>query len=54
MRARPDRTEGGFKPRPQMVAGHSVEDDGLTWKLTLRDDLLFHDGQKVLARDLRP
>ena len=43
--------ESGFKAAPQMLAGHSIEDDGRTWKLTLRDGLLFHDGQKVLARD---
>ena len=43
--------EDGFKATPQMVAGHTVENDGKTWKLTLRDNLLFHDGQKVLARD---
>ena len=42
---------GGYKAMPQMVAGHVVEDDGKTWKLTLRDGLLFHDGEKVLARD---
>src|SRR5271166_6473240 len=42
---------GGFRCTPQMVAGHVVEDDGKTWKLTLRDGLVFHDGQKVLARD---
>jgi peptide/nickel transport system substrate-binding protein len=42
---------GGHTATPQMVAGHSVEDDGKTWKLTLRDGLLFHDGAKVLARD---
>jgi peptide/nickel transport system substrate-binding protein len=34
-----------------MVAGHTVENDGRTWKLTLRDGLVFHDGSKVLARD---
>jgi len=32
---------------------YDVEDapevDGKTWKLTLRDGLLFHDGEKVLA-----
>jgi peptide/nickel transport system substrate-binding protein len=39
------------RPRPQMAAGHVVEDDGKTWKIALRDDLVFHDGQKVLARD---
>jgi peptide/nickel transport system substrate-binding protein len=43
--------EDGFKAEPQMVAGHVVEDDGKTWKLTLRDGLLFHNGEKVLARD---
>ena len=36
---------------PQMVAGHATEDDGLTWNLTLRDGLSFHDGTPVLARD---
>jgi peptide/nickel transport system substrate-binding protein len=36
---------------PQMVEGHTVEDNGLRWTMTLRDGLLFHDGTKVLARD---
>ena len=43
--------EGGFAPSAQMVAGHSVEDNGRTWRLTLRDGLTFHDGEPVLARD---
>jgi peptide/nickel transport system substrate-binding protein len=43
--------EGGFKVTPQMLVGHSVEDDGKTWTLTLRNGLKFHDGEKVLARD---
>ncbi len=41
----------GFAARPQMVAGHTIEDGGKTWRLTLRDGLTFHDGTKVLARD---
>jgi peptide/nickel transport system substrate-binding protein len=41
----------GYTPRPQMLAGDQIEDDGLTWHLTLRDGLLFHDGEAVLARD---
>lgn len=41
-----------FRPQPQMVAGHSVDDDGKLWRLTLRDGLLFHDGTPVLARDV--
>ena len=39
------------RPRPQMAAGHVIEDDGKTWKITLREGLRFHDGEKVLARD---
>ena len=38
-------------PKPQMVAGHVVEDNGLRWTMTLRDGLRFHDGTPVLARD---
>src|SRR4051812_24983516 len=41
-----------YRARPQMVAGHEVEDDGKTWRLTLRDGLRFHDGTPVLARDV--
>jgi len=41
----------GYKCMPQMVAGHVIENDGKTWKLTLRDGLLFHNGEKVLASD---
>lgn len=37
--------------QPQMLSGYVVEDDQKTWKLTLRDGLMFHDGTKVLARD---
>ena len=37
--------------QPQMVAGHTVEDGGKLWRLTLRDGLSFHDGTPVLARD---
>ena len=41
-----------LRPQPQMVAGHTVEDGGLTWSFTLRDGLRFHDGTPVLARDV--
>lgn len=36
---------------PQMCAGHEVSSDELTWTFTLRDGLVYHDGEKVLARD---
>ncbi len=35
-----------------MLAGYTTEDDGKLWRLTLRDGLTFHDGSKVLARDV--
>ena len=38
-------------PQPQMVTGHQVENNGLRWTMRLRDGLLFHDGEPVLARD---
>jgi peptide/nickel transport system substrate-binding protein len=38
--------------RPQMLAGYSTEEDGLTWTLTLRPGLKFHDGTAVLGRDV--
>ena len=41
-----------WKAQPQMVEGHTVEEDGLTWTLKLRDDLRFHDKEPVLARDV--
>ena len=41
-----------FDVQPQMVSGHVVDDDGLTWTMTLRDGLAFHDGEPVRARDV--
>jgi peptide/nickel transport system substrate-binding protein len=38
--------------QPQMVEDHRVDDNGLTWTLTLRDGLWFHDGTPVLGRDV--
>src|SRR5262245_49144001 len=43
--------DNNFQPHPQMLEGYVVENDGLLWKLTLRDGLKFHDGERVLARD---
>jgi peptide/nickel transport system substrate-binding protein len=40
-----------FVPRPQMVEGHVIDDEGKRWTMKLRDGLLWHDGTPVLARD---
>ncbi|MEX0947130.1 MAG: ABC transporter substrate-binding protein, partial [Acidimicrobiia bacterium] len=34
--------EGNFEP--EVATEWSVSDDGLTWTLTIRDDITFHDG----------
>ncbi|MCJ2133929.1 ABC transporter substrate-binding protein [Methylobacterium sp. J-026] len=44
--------DAAYRAQPQMVAGHAVAEDGLTWRLTLRDGLRFHDGTPVLGRDV--
>jgi peptide/nickel transport system substrate-binding protein len=37
--------------QPQMVSGHEVSSDELTWTFTLRDGLRFHDNEPVRAID---
>lgn len=43
--------DADLQPVPQMAEGHIVSDDGLAWEITLRDGLLFHDGDPVRAQD---
>jgi peptide/nickel transport system substrate-binding protein len=40
-----------FMAQPQMVEGHTVENQGTIWTIRLREGLQFHDGTPVLARD---
>jgi peptide/nickel transport system substrate-binding protein len=40
-----------FKPHPQMVGDYSIAPDKLTYSFTLRDGLVFHDGQPVRGTD---
>ncbi len=44
-------TDRQMRPHPQMARGHEVSADGLTWTITLRDGLRFHDGERVRGRD---
>lgn len=43
--------DGDYGASPQMVDGHTVENDSKLWRLKLRDGLRWHDGEAVLARD---
>src|SRR5215470_4445817 len=40
-----------WQAQPQMVEGHEVSADKLSWTLKLRDGLRFHDKEPVLAKD---
>ncbi len=40
-----------FQPRHQMAQGHEVSADGLTWRISLRPGLKFHDGAPVRSAD---
>lgn len=40
-----------FVPKPLMVEGHVIDDDGKRWTMTLREGMKWHDGTPVLARD---
>jgi peptide/nickel transport system substrate-binding protein len=41
-----------LQPKPQMAESWSVSPDGLTWRITLRDGLRFHDGSPVTSADV--
>jgi len=43
--------DAAYQMQPQMAEGHSIEDDGKRWIITLRPGLKFHDNTPVLARD---
>ena len=40
-----------YRAQPQMVDGHTIDEDGRRWTLTLRDGLRFHDGEPVRGQD---
>ena len=44
-------TDADFKIQPQMAEKYTVSDDKLTYTITLRDGLEWHDGKPVTAED---
>lgn len=38
---------------PSLASGWEISDDGLTYTFTLRDDLAFSDGSRLVAEDVR-
>ncbi len=45
-------TAADYSIEPQMLEGHVTDPDFRTWTLTLREGLIFHTGEPVLARDV--
>lgn len=43
--------DGDLNPKPQMAEGHEVLENGLLWRIKLRDGLRFHDGEPVRSKD---
>lgn len=43
--------DADFQVQPQMAESYEVSEDGLTYTITLRDGLKFHDGSTVTAAD---
>jgi peptide/nickel transport system substrate-binding protein len=43
--------DADYQVQPQMARSANVSDDGLTYTITLRDGLKFHDGSPVTAAD---
>jgi peptide/nickel transport system substrate-binding protein len=44
--------DDNFLPQPQMVGAYDVSADKLTYTMTLRDGLKFHDGAPVTTKDV--
>lgn len=38
---------------PELATAWSVADDGVTWTVELRDDVVFHDGEPMTAEDVK-
>jgi len=43
--------DSNWKMQPQMLESYQVEDDGKRWVMKLRGGLLWHDGERVTAKD---
>jgi peptide/nickel transport system substrate-binding protein len=44
--------DSNYEPQPQMAEGYELSEDGLTYTITLRDGLMFHNGDPVTASDV--
>lgn len=47
-----DRTQPGFVLKPRLATGYQVSDGGTKYTIPLRQDVKFHNGQPMTARDV--
>lgn len=43
---------GAFEPQPMLATGERIEDDGKTIVISLREGVLFHNGEELTAEDV--
>jgi len=41
------------RPQPHVAKRWEVSEDGMAWTFFLRNDVFFHDGTKLTARDVK-
>ena len=46
------RLDAEGNPEPWLATDYEVSEDGLEWTFTLRDDVYFHNGEKMTAEDV--
>jgi peptide/nickel transport system substrate-binding protein len=46
--------DSNLRPHPQMAESWNGSADGMTWRITLRPGLKWHDGTPVTAKDVAP
>ena len=45
--------EDSLEPQPELATGWDVSEDGTSIKISLRDDVKFHDGREMTSDDVR-
>lgn len=48
----PERTDGSMAPVPHVAEDYDVSEDGKTYTISLREDISFHSGNKLTAKDV--